>query len=806
MRILNESKRDDLLLPYLEILKQRGINATLGQLKSFMLRKLTDEGRIRNLSLGSNFYLAGAVRYYFNGDLTLNKDLSVFKNDPTAKDTWNEEVCTRLNVLINILRDAYIDTIGETFEQPEDFGTLSIAKLLRKYNKKINAVLTGEKEEESEESVTDNSFGNGYTYEILYSYQDARKYCDATYPGSWCITYGENHYNGYIKHLGIHYVILRKNGWENVERKKGPDWSYHKPQDEYGCSLIALLQSNTNGEPIYITSRWNHGWSSDNSHCEADHAFTKADLMQKTGITDEDLQKIFAEWKKGVSLRNRTGKEFKKEQLKVVRQLKYAQMRINGGDFSSITDTIKVYGNFSAPLSEAKINKHLLLCSTSIGAGDTYFFLMDKGKIIFDTLTAKDCTIGYSEVNENTEYNAIFDRRTSSLMKGYNNLMMLQFPTYILLYDTRRRQIIEIDGIKKFKAIPRMTEKYPNSFYEIRLSNREAALSSTSTNTPLKLPNGSCWFNQIKSSTPRLYANTMTRSNLDTHAYNGGQGGMFEILYDESSGERYFYDIAKKRFLENTPEIDGNKLTLCEYFTYQDYNSFMVQSSISDDFGWRSSYRPIILMRNGEVIEIEGHRYFKDLKSFGSGIITFIPFTEANRYETTWRLSSTLYDLQERRLLQHPVTGEALDESYSCSSYPENRILFIHKKKEDNVGWRHSPFILYDKMYREFIKNPIGVPSEYDFYLDSKGNEDGSGIVVVKTQNEDSRYSRWESDGDLSNYFLLNIPGVDNSVYINSDNPWWRGMDVLPKTEQVNVSDIENMVNEVVYRILKQIL
>jgi hypothetical protein len=108
-------------------------------------------------------------------------------------------------------------------------------------------------------------------------------------------------------------------------------------------------------------------------------------------------------------------------------------------------------------------------------------------------------------------------------------------------------------------------------------------------------------------------------------------------------------------------------------------------------------------------------------------------------------------------------------------------------------------------MYREFIKNPIGNPSEYDFYLDSKGNEDGSGIVVAKTQNEDARFSRWDGE-DLSNYFLLNIPGVDNSVYINSDNSWWRGMDVLPKTEQVNVSDIENMVNEVVYRILKQIL
>ena len=103
--VINESKRDDLLLPYLEQLKERGINATLGQLKTFMLRKLTEEGGLRNLSLSSNFYLAGATRYYFNGDLTLNKDLSVFKDDPTEKDTWNTEVCDKLNALIKILRN-----------------------------------------------------------------------------------------------------------------------------------------------------------------------------------------------------------------------------------------------------------------------------------------------------------------------------------------------------------------------------------------------------------------------------------------------------------------------------------------------------------------------------------------------------------------------------------------------------------------------------------------------------------------------------------------------------------------------------
>ena len=147
--ILNESKRDDLLLPCLEILKSKGVNTTLGELKRFLLRKFVEEGDMRNLSLGSNFYLAGVARYYFNGDLTLNKDLSIFKPNPMEPDNWNKEVCKKLNALILILRNSVVDSVGETFEQPEDFGTLTIARLLKKYNKKILKELGEEPAEEN---------------------------------------------------------------------------------------------------------------------------------------------------------------------------------------------------------------------------------------------------------------------------------------------------------------------------------------------------------------------------------------------------------------------------------------------------------------------------------------------------------------------------------------------------------------------------------------------------------------------------------------------------------------------------------
>ena len=135
MQILNESRRDDMLLPYVNLLRGKGVNTNVSQLKQFLLAKFVNEGLIRNLSLSSNFYLAGVARYYFNGDLTTNKVLNVY--DESQKDVFNEEICERLNACILVLRNAYIDTVGTQFEQPEDFGELKLNALLRKYKKKI---------------------------------------------------------------------------------------------------------------------------------------------------------------------------------------------------------------------------------------------------------------------------------------------------------------------------------------------------------------------------------------------------------------------------------------------------------------------------------------------------------------------------------------------------------------------------------------------------------------------------------------------------------------------------------------------
>lgn len=188
-RILMEGSRDNALIP---IMRQYGINMSLSQFKQAMLRKLTGNG-LRNLSLGGNFYLLGAIMYYLNGDLTENMPAIFDPNRSDNPDEWNDNfkrnLCIRLNALILILRNSYIDSLGANMEQPEDFGNLPLDKLLKKYNSKINKALGVTKNNKEGYLTTDTTAGQNYTYEIITNYNQCTKYYDYT---DWCITWENN--------------------------------------------------------------------------------------------------------------------------------------------------------------------------------------------------------------------------------------------------------------------------------------------------------------------------------------------------------------------------------------------------------------------------------------------------------------------------------------------------------------------------------------------------------------------------------------------------------------------------------------
>ena len=830
--ILSESKRDDLLLPYVEMLKAKGINCSLGQLKSYMLKKLTNEARMRNLSLGSNFYLAGAIRYYFNGDLTLNKDLDVYNDGQTTNDVWNEDACQKLNALINILRNAYIDTIGETFEQPEDFGTLTLPKLLRKYGKKIQKELEtnsgAEIDGDNENDGLDRNdrVGQNYSYEIIYSYKQATKYNQYTDPGAWCITYAKNHYDNYIKMLNIHYVIFKQDGFENVKREFGPDWTPQKPQDKYGCSLIAVLQSNKNGEPIYITSRWNHGYE---RYCEADHAFTKEEFCQKTGVTDADLQRIFAIWKKDYPKYSKDeystgGSVSKEEKLDVLRKLKYAQMRINGGDMN-VSDTIKVLTNLNGPQDgidegKIKITKGTYWCKTAFQGSCFFYFLMDKGKIVFETLLPDSMEHECYSSNMTDE-----GGYRSHTLRGYTNLAVIVSNRFIMLYDLRRHCIINIDGETKFKCIPRgeTTTVNNKSFYELRYGKEQFALMNTATNTPLKLPNGSCWINFLRSNCGGGYGGAILgNSNLNARRHYGeGEGGeIFEIIYDASSGERYFYDVDKRIFLSGDnipqPEDPRKMYKLHTEFKMPGAVAFKVNDKFSNICGV-SYYSPIRLMIKGEFVTIDGCSEFKEISYYGDNFLLYAPYSNS----TSWEYEKLMYDLQSKSNILNPDNGEV----FKFRNHPNingfdaegSRFLFFTNTRlmYSSEGYNRYGDFIFDKETRSFLKNPCNFPGLHTFAVVTRGKKDGSGIVIACNGNAPGTWAlRKQVDaGDFDaasrSYRILSIPGVDNS------NPYPQGdyydmFNNIPRVEageqsqEYSVDDVQQMVRETINKILKK--
>lgn len=548
MRItLFESKRDNQLQPYLDIYNEKtGRNFNLGQFKSMMLKKLSAEGGMHNLSLSSNFYLVGAVKYYFNGDLT-NGDIKIFDDD--LLDSWNTTVCQRLDVLIDILRNEYIDTIGTEFTEPEDFGELSIEDLLNKYQNKIDLVM--DKDNNSENNVNGSGQASkNYTYDIIWSFDDSSKYRNDTDPGAWCITYGIGNLRSYCKEGNGHFIFFLRNDYKSTERKAEFDkwipFSYdsYKPQDNYGNSMIAFLQSNDNAGPAnyhggpLITSRWNHGYSDTKPKAvEADRAYTFEEFKDITGVSDETLKEIFKIWrtKKSDIFDDKDDKKAAERQKKI-RELKYIQMRLNRGEsFMNIRGI-----NFeSVPgVTSRNVDKDF-----KIGGYGDFRFAVDGKTILFDTISENTSAERVGSLFE------IFPERWS--YRGY-------------LYNPRTHSFVNM-GLHSsmFVNLPRHSYDYggsvsidATSLIIAEYDFEKFVLISPHNGNVISLPDGTFFFNEFHGY--KLYSSACITSLK----------GLIELM--ETSGifterkkckQRFFYDVTRKKFVTIPSKvIDGVRI------------------------------------------------------------------------------------------------------------------------------------------------------------------------------------------------------------------------------------------------------
>ena len=814
-KILNESRRDDMLLPYVNLLRGKGINTNVSQLKQFLLKKFVNEGLMRNLSLGSNFYLAGVARYYFNGDLTTNKVLNVFDENQT--DEFKQDICERLNACILVLRNAHIDSVGTSFEQPEDFGELKLMALLRKYNAKINQVLgivpDKKKEVAKKEVVLDEnpSVGNGYTFDILYSYEDARKYNKFTEPGAWCITYGEQHFNSYVRNRGIHYVIFRQDGFENVPRKTGPNFTKRKPHDEYGNSLIALLQSNKNGEPDFITSRWNHGSGRDGTQgTEADRAYTKEEFCRITGVNDADLQRIFKIWQEKREVKKRenagNGSLTKKKTLNALRYVKYGQMRMNGGE--DVRSVFKgVSGGFLTGKRDGTIKNCISVLQIPIWGDDPdepeniATVLCDKGKMIFETF--KLHTEGFYGTHRMYQSS---DNRDDWSASRFNNLILITQENYHQFYDTKRHKLIDINGVTKFKYIssgPASWKADGTFFYEVAQSGGQRALINYQTNIPLRLPNGEYWMEEWESikHSSNGYRRDVNVTEIDI------TDKMLKIVYDSAANLIYYYDLATKRFFQ-PEEYEGYKIARLSSGK-SIYNDAYAVLYMGDNSG-ESFYK---LYKGGKPTQILGYNEFRtiynisnenhEMKIFG---LRPLNVNHTMFFDCVTESEIEFYDYSGERVFPQGASNTGM-------SGDKQGLIWLSFE-----GFRYDVECLYDVKQGRFLLNPYTksyIFNQYSSIIDKEVWLRGAPYVDINQikpeQHKNYCRQRCKITIDYIRRFtdeyaskIGSIPRNENEAkedFIRKINAGEINASILSENKQIN----GNEINFIIENILKQL-
>ena len=726
--LLNEGARDRALEMFLPYFQKRGMDITISQLKQALLAKFVNEAGMHNLSLESNFYLVGVARYYFNGDLTTNKQLNILY--PRVKDRFNQEVCQRLDALVEILRNAYVDSVGTKWEQPEDFGKLSIQQLLKKYNAKINKALGIDVKPEVPAEVPqvsqDYTAGKNYTYEILYSYEDAKKYNRATEPGAWCITYGKQHYDGYVKRLKIHYVVFRQNGYENIPRKVTEGFTKRKPHDAYGNSLICVLQSNSSAKPVYITSRWNHGSYMDRTDgTEADHAYTTEEFLNTIGCDSSVLERAFEQWKSNcnsdeIKAKDRTA--MRADRLNAMRQLKYAQMMINGGADPFSIQYLRLVpidkDDERAYYGEGKRNsKGLYWVEVSVNDNESFVTFMDRKRIMFDKFLVSSTSSGMGHN-----------------MSGYRHNMTKKYIAFrkaddsFLIYDRMRRQFVDLGGIINFKyGSSQFTSSYDTKGYKygvVAMSGNQLGLINLETLKPVKARNGSPWFETIVPKGSRSTSNSDYRGHIQMPILSI-EGNILRLIYDSASGEEYLFNTRTDSFIDNSgipegfvqyPENRTNGLPGWNYIMF-------VKKGLENQMNpFGDPGCPMIFKNgdNGSIFSIGGKTEFLDFEK-EQNVIGFRPVGEEVTYYG---------DIKANKIITfngQPVTTKYRSalEYDSISGY----YLISQSRWYKVEGDTTSPYygkVTYGNFFHQVM---LYNPYTQDFYHDEKNCVGGDGYL-----------------------------------------------------------------------------
>ena len=269
-------------------------------------------------------------------------------------------------------------------------------------------------------------------------------------------------------------------------------------------------------------------------------------------------------------------------------------MRINGGENPDsvmvtipreMTDKaqIQVYieNHKTTIVGNGKPNKSIIDYRIEIEGVD-YHVLVDKGRILFESLISSE---EYTPMNS---WRATYDY-TDSVSRGYSNLLWLHNMIVIRLrgekyklYDIRRHQFLDVGGVTTFKYLDntRDWQSKGAAFYELKLTNRQMALVDINTNTPLKLPNGQYWFEELRYNGKQNYWGRKVKPG-----FVNGDATYLTIIYDSSAREVFFYNMLTKRFenldishFNNVDNISVRSLGLSDPTIMMVYNDGYIES------------------------------------------------------------------------------------------------------------------------------------------------------------------------------------------------------------------------------------
>jgi hypothetical protein len=443
---------------------------------------------------------------------------------------------------------------------------------------------------------------------------------------------------------------------------------------------------------------------------------------------------------------------------------------------------------------------------------------MDRGKIIFDTIVPSNIydSVRSTNINENN----------GAKLGGYQNLVAIITNKFLMLYDLRTHSLISIDGVFKFKNIPSIggnLEGINSStvFYDLRLGKEQLALMSLSTNKPLRLPNGSYWFNIVRGSGTHNYWNDgIGRSNLQVRYHGGAKGSILEMIYDRSSGERYFYNVDERRYLsdDEIPKVNNGILKLHSGYNMPNTITFKLDRNGSlENEAWNA---PLVIVKDGKFINIDGNTEFKYVQYLGDGLLNYTTEMEGYRF-----VNFKIYDFNTNSHVVLPngrLNIHTVEDSSDSNSPVNSRLLFIkYKDTLDAETYLNKSLFIYDKKQKSFLKNPVGYPSNDSFVVERNGFKDGSGVIIALVPNPRPWWTYYQTrdqdDSWKEDYGTLYIPGANTTDVYKDDSQSYNsrftnikivgGPDRRDNVENNdNFSDVEmqQMVREVVDRILKQ--